>query len=93
MSEQRRHPRTALALEVKISHESMESVVLVTRDISESGIFIVTDDVALPPIGVVLEGQVQGEMEDPPIVQMEVVRIEPNGVGLRFIEDRETTED
>jgi len=72
---------------VKISHESMESVVLVTRDISESGIFIVTDDTELPPVGSVLEGQVQGEMDDPPVVKMEVVRVEPSGVGLLFLTD------
>jgi len=87
MSEQRKHPRTALALEVNISHESMESVVLVTRDISESGIFIVADDAEIPPIGAVVQGQVQGEMDDPPTVQMEVVRIEPDGMGLRFVID------
>jgi len=87
MSEQRKHPRTALTLEVKISHHAMRSVVLLTRDISESGIFVVTDSSALPPIGSVVEGQVQGEMEDPPQVQMEVVRVEPDGVGLRFLTD------
>jgi len=87
MSEQRKHPRTALILEVKISHFAMESVVLLTRDISESGVFVVTDGTALPPVGSVVEGQVQGEMEDPPRVRMEVVRIEPDGVGLRFLTD------
>jgi PilZ domain len=85
MSEQRKHPRIAVALKVKISYEAMESVLLVTRDISDSGVFVVTDDVALPPIGTVVEGQVQGGMEDPPLVKMEVMRVEPNGVGLRFL--------
>ncbi|HEC20072.1 MAG TPA: PilZ domain-containing protein [Gammaproteobacteria bacterium] len=88
MNEQRQHPRTPLALEVKISHDSMESVVLVTRDISESGIFVVTEGTPLPPVGTVVEGQVQGEMEDAPRVKMEVVRIEPEGVGLRFLIDQ-----
>jgi len=88
MNEQRKHPRTALALEVKISHQAMASVVLLTRDISESGVFVVTDGTAaLPPVGSVVEGQVQGEMEDPPLVRMEVMRIEPDGVGLRFLTD------
>jgi len=87
MSEQRKHPRTALTLEVKISHHAMESVVVLTRDISESGVFVVTDGVTLLPVGSVVEGQVQGEMEDPPRVRMEVVRIEPDGVGLRFLMD------
>lgn len=93
MSEQRQHPRTALALEVKISHDTMESVVLVTRDISESGIFIVTDDAEMPPVGSVVQGQVQGEMDDPPIVQMEVVRVEPDGVGLRFVLEKPEGDD
>jgi len=87
MNEQRKHPRTALILEVKISHDSMESIMLLTRDISESGVFVVTGDTVLPPVGSVMEGQVQGEMENPPRVQMEVVRIEPDGVGLRFLTD------
>ncbi|MCF6260462.1 MAG: PilZ domain-containing protein [Gammaproteobacteria bacterium] len=87
MNEQRKHPRTALALEVRISHQAMESVVLLTRDISESGVFMVTDGTVLPPLGSVVEGQVQGEMEEPPLVRMEVVRIEPDGVGLRFLTD------
>lgn len=87
MNEQRRHPRTALALEVKISHQSMQTVVLLTRDISESGVFVVTDNAVLPPIGEVVEAQVQGDMDDAPRVKMEVVRIEPEGVGLRFLVD------
>ncbi len=87
MNEQRKHPRTELALEVKISHQAMVSVVLLTRDISESGVFVVTDGTVLPSVGSVVEGQVQGEMEDPPLVRMEVVRIEPDGVGLRFLTD------
>ncbi len=87
MSEQRKYPRTPLALEVKISHDSMASIVLLTKDISEGGVFVVTDNTVLPPVGSVVEGQVQGEMENPPLVQMEVVRIEPDGVGLRFLAD------
>jgi len=87
MNEQRRHPRIEMRLKVQISHESMDSVVLVTRDISQSGIYLVTDDAELPPVGTIVEGQVQGEVEDPPQVQMEVVRVEPEGVGLRFLSD------
>lgn len=85
MSERRLHPRTPLALEVKISHDSIESTILLTRDISETGVFLVTDGHVLPPVGTVVEGQVQGQMEDPPLVEMEVVRVVPEGVGLRFV--------
>jgi hypothetical protein len=34
-----------------------------------------------------VSGQVQGLMEDAPILQMEVVRVEPVGVGLRFLQN------
>jgi len=50
-------------------------------------VFVVTEEITLPPIGSVVMGQVQGELEDPPLVKMEVVRVEPSGVGLRFLPD------
>jgi len=33
-----------------------------------------------------LSGQVQGLMDDAPVLEMEVVRVEPSGVGLKFID-------
>jgi hypothetical protein len=87
MNERRRHPRLPLSIEVKITHDSLESVVLLTRDISEGGIFVVTDGQPLPPVGTKIAGQVQSPMAEMPVVQMEVVRVEPDGVGLRFIEE------
>jgi hypothetical protein len=87
MNERRRYPRLPLSLEVLISHDSLESVVLLTRDISEGGIYVVTDGQQLPPVGTRITGQVQSPLTDMPVVVMEVVRIEPEGVGLRFIEE------
>jgi hypothetical protein len=75
-----------MSLEVKLYHASEETVVLLTRDISAGGIYVVTDGQSLPPVGSVISGQVQGAMADPPVVQMEVVRIDAEGVGLRFLE-------
>jgi hypothetical protein len=86
MRERRNHPRTSLAIDVRITHPDIDSMMLLTRDISESGIYVVTDGNKLPPVGSVIEGQVQGAMENPPLVRMEVVRIEPGGVGLRFLD-------
>jgi hypothetical protein len=56
-----------------------------TRDISEGGVFILTPDQDLPPIGSIVSGQVQGMGEQAPILQMEIVREEPLGLGLKFI--------
>lgn len=56
-----------------------------TRDISDGGVFVVLDDQRTPPVGTIVRGQVQGMMDDAPILDMEVVRMEPEGIGLRFV--------
>lgn len=71
--------------QVKVSHPSIGEVVVETRDISDSGIFLLTEDVEMPPIGTIVEGQVQNMGMPGPVVKMEIVRLDPAGVGLRFI--------
>lgn len=82
----RRHERVPLSSRIRISHDSFGSVVVKTRDISFGGVYLIVDDLTMPPPGTVIEGQIQDEMEDRPVVLMEVVRVEPNGVGLKFLE-------
>lgn len=88
MSNQRQHQRTPLKVQFKMWHDSFGEAQVMTRDVSESGVFLITDkvDVELPPVGTILKGQVQNMMQGAPIVTMEVVRIEPVGLGLRFVE-------
>ena len=85
--DKRRHVRTAFACRIKITHDSVGELVVKTRDISDGGVFVVLESEHIPPIGTLLSGQVQGLMDDAPILQMEVVRVEPLGVGLRFVQD------
>lgn len=80
----RRHVRTPLVCRIKVTHNNEEMLVK-TRDISDGGVFVVLEPEQVPPIGTVVTGQVQGLLDDAPILEMEVVRIEPAGVGLRFI--------
>lgn len=84
--EQRRSIRTPLACRIKIMHESIGELLVKTRDISDGGVFVVLEPENIPAVGTVLTGQVQGLMDDAPVLAMEVVRIEPMGVGLRFID-------
>lgn len=81
----RRHVRTPLACRIKVTYGDQEMLVK-TRDISDGGVFVVLEPEQVPPVGSVVTGQVQGMMEDAPILDMEVVRVEPAGVGLRFLE-------
>ena len=87
MSESRKYVRTSMKVKVKVWHDSIGELVVNTRDISDGGIFLLTEDIEMPPIGSVLKGQAQGMPIEAPIVQLEIVRIEPMGVGLRFIQN------
>lgn len=91
MSNQRKHQRTPLKVKFKIWHDSFGEALVTTRDVSEGGVFLITEktDVEIPATGTIIQGQVQDVMDDPPLVVMEVVRIEPMGVGLKFIQDAE----
>jgi c-di-GMP-binding flagellar brake protein YcgR len=83
--DKRRHIRTPLVCRIKITHDSLGELVVKTRDISDGGVFVVLEPNQVPPVGTHVTGQVQGLMEDAPILEMEVVRVEPSGVGLRFV--------
>lgn len=89
MSNQRRYLRTALRCKFKIWHDGMDAILVHTRDISDGGVFLVMDPDAdsVPAIGSILKGQVQGIMDDAPIVTLEVVRMAPEGIGLRFLSE------
>lgn len=92
MSDKREHYRTPLACRIKIYHESIGELMVKTRDISDGGVFVVLDPDQMPPIGSIVTGQVQGMMAEAPIVTMEVVRIESQGVGLRFLSEGQSDE-
>jgi len=83
--DKRRHIRTPLACRIKIIHQEKGELIVKTRDISDGGVFVVLEPDQVPPIGSIVTGQVQGLMDDAPVLEMEVVRVEPSGVGLRFV--------
>ncbi len=87
MSDKRRHPRIQMPAKVKITHPSFGELVATTRDISDGGIFLITEGHEMPPVGTVIEGQVQGLTGGAPILKMEIRRSLPEGIGLRFILD------
>lgn len=87
MENKRKHPRFPLNVDVKISHPDIGEQIVKTRDLSDGGIFILADPTAMPPIGEIIHGQVQGESDDFPVVSMKIVRIEDDGLGLQFIDD------
>lgn len=82
----RNSPRTPMVTRIRITTPQVGEVVTKTRDISDSGVFVVMEGSEALPIGSQVEGQVLGlPGGDAPIVAMEVVRVEPGGIGLKFL--------
>lgn len=84
MPENRIHRRTPMKCQVKVSHDSIGEIIVNTRDISDGGIFLLTENIDMPPIGTTIEGQVQSMGMVAPIIKMQIVRLEPAGIGLKF---------
>ncbi|MDO3381052.1 PilZ domain-containing protein [Gilvimarinus algae] len=83
--DKREHLRTPMTCRIKICHKELGEMMVKTRDISEGGVFVILDPELTPPVGDRVTGQIQGLMDEAPVVDMEVVRVEPEGVGLKFI--------
>lgn len=87
-TEQRRKTvRTRLRAAVKLRHRELGEMLLYTRDISDSGAYLLADGQALPGIGELVEVQVQGLPGEPaPVVPMQVARVDGEGIGLVFLD-------
>ncbi|MWK58798.1 PilZ domain-containing protein [Pseudomonas otitidis] len=85
-SNQRQHPRTPMKCRIKISHESFGDLFAQTRDLSDGGVYVRHPDLVTLPVGTILTGQVQDLPFEAPILQMEIMRVDAEGVGLRFVE-------
>lgn len=85
MDNKRQAPRTPLQVRIRIDHPRLGQMLVSTRDISDSGVFVVIDEAQDQlQLGEIVTGQVQGMPIEAPIVEMEVVRFEASGMGLRF---------
>ena len=85
--DQRRFPRLRLNLRVAVSHPGFGRRVLCTRDVSGGGIFLACDALSFPPVGAVVQVQVQDMAEAAPVRRMAVVRFADDGVALRFVDE------
>lgn len=85
MSNQRQQVRTPMKCRIKICHSSFGELLAQTRDLSDSGVYVRHPDMAALGIGALVSGQVQDLPFEAPVLQMEVVRVDAEGAGLRFI--------
>jgi hypothetical protein len=86
MTNQRGNPRTPLKVKLKLDHPLHGEMLVVTRDISDCGVYVLMDQAQhLLKVGEEMQGQVQGLPMEAPILRMRVIRVEALGVGLRFL--------
>jgi hypothetical protein len=85
MHERREHQRIPLRVNIKIAHPQFGEKVVATKNFSEGGLFIIVKPTDLPAPGAIVKGQIQGLAEEAPIVDMRIVRVENDGVGLQYI--------
>ena len=76
--------RTPMRCRIRIWHEAIGETDVFTRDVSDSGVFLLTQDSVSLPVGAIVKGQVQGLPMEAPILDMEVMRLAPEGMGLRY---------
>ncbi|MES2819305.1 MAG: PilZ domain-containing protein [Pseudomonadota bacterium] len=92
MTQQREHPRTPMKCRIKIGHESFGELIAMTRDLSNGGVYVshpqlAAESLCALPVGTLITGQVQDLPIEAPVLKMEIMRVDAEGVGLRFIED------
>ncbi len=70
---------------IKITHDSFGECLGQTRNLSPTGVFVQHPTLASLPKGAVVYGQVQGLPSGAPSVRMEVVAVDADGIGLRYL--------
>lgn len=90
MSNSRKNVRTPLKVRLRIDHPTHGELMVTTRDISECGVYVLMNQAQnMLTMGEQVQGQVQGLPMEAPVLTLEVVRVEPLGVGLRFIQNEQ----
>ncbi|MFC3608053.1 PilZ domain-containing protein [Stutzerimonas tarimensis] len=90
MKNMRQHPRTNLNCRIRICHESLGEVVAQTRDLSDGGVYVKHPLLANLSCGTLVTGQVQDLPIPAPLLEMEVMRVDAEGAGLRFVRREES---
>ncbi|MBK3869884.1 PilZ domain-containing protein [Pseudomonas stutzeri] len=87
MQNQRQHPRTNMTCRIRIAHPVVGEVFAQTRDLSDGGVYVHHPELVVLHPGDVVAGQVQDLPIPAPELRMVVMRVDAEGVGLRFVRE------
>ena len=86
MREKRGNYRSSVSVPIKIRHESFGTLSVTSRDVSVGGIYALVDQAEnLADTGNIINVQVLGNLGIDNEINAEVIRVERNGLGLRFL--------
>lgn len=84
VQERRVFQRSLINARVKVTHNVIGSEVFTIRDMSDGGVYVMTDAKPFPVIGSMVKIQVVGLPIEAPELEMIVVRRGIDGYGLQF---------
>ncbi len=86
MADERLGVRTPFKSRIRIIHRSLGAMEAETKDISDHGVYLMFDQSPRPAIGDVVKAQVLDlPFGEAPLLQLQVVRTDVTGLGLRFL--------
>jgi len=88
-NEQRKHLRIGLIVDIELTLPEQGQITVRTKNISDGGLFLILDNIELPPMGTEVQVRLKnqlGDGDEPPVNRAMVVRAENNGIGLEFLE-------
>ena len=87
--ERRKGARHLARFEVLVSTNDVDSFILEAADISDFGIYVLSDGNKVPPIGSVvqvkLNGNIGNERINYPLLDMVIKRVDSQGLGLQVL--------
>ncbi|HEY5734088.1 MAG TPA: PilZ domain-containing protein [Gammaproteobacteria bacterium] len=86
MNEKRGNYRSTVRVPMKIRHKSFGTLDVNSRDVSVGGAYALIEQTEpLPHTGSIINVQVLGGLGIRNEINAEVIRVEKNGIGLRFL--------
>ena len=86
MTEKRSDTRTAFRAGVRVLHPTAGEHILKTRDMSHTGAYLILrDEIGVQPADKVTIQSI--DIDDAPIIEAEIVRIESDGFAVRYLLD------
>lgn len=84
MADNRRDPRIPVETDILLSHPAVGRLCLKSRDLSDGGVFLLTEPQPSLPPGAEVVLQVR-DLADAPEVPARVLRVDDEGLALAFV--------